>query len=126
AVVIALWNMAYQDTSSKILITAFISGNFILVHYYKQLFKVKIKEVINRDAEVQNVLIENHQKVLDDIKESNWEKLNAKQSELSIYKEQCSQLKDDNLRLKQTIDKINSYYYQLVYKLGIEDNSNVE
>ncbi|MDJ0661490.1 MAG: hypothetical protein QNJ42_18675 [Crocosphaera sp.] len=118
AVVIALWNMSYKDTSGKILITAFISGNFILIHYYKQLFKVKIKEVINREVEVQNTLIESHQRVLDELKESNWEKLNAKQSELILSQQEIQRLQSDNERLNHTLDNINGRYYSLVDKLG--------
>lgn len=118
AVIIALWNMGYKDTSSKILISVFISANFILIHYYKQLFKLKIKEVINREVEVQNTLIENHQQVLDDLKESNWEKLNAKQSELTLSQQEVERLQSDNDRLHQTLDNINGRYYSLVDKLG--------
>ncbi|MDJ0844932.1 MAG: hypothetical protein QNJ08_11915 [Crocosphaera sp.] len=117
-VIIALWNMGYKDTSSKILITAFVSGNFILVHYYKQLFQLKIKEVINREVEVQNTLIDNHQRVLDELKESNWDKLNAKQSELSLSQQQIQRLQSDNERLQEILDSINARYYSLVDKLG--------
>ncbi len=124
SVILALWNMGYNDTSSKILITAFISGNFVFVYYYKQLFKIKIKEVINREVELQTSLIENHQKTLDELKEANWEKLNAKQSELTIYKQRCDQLLEDNNKLQKTITKINSYYYQIVDNLGATDDSN--
>lgn len=124
SVILALWNMGYKDTSSKILITAFISGNFVFVYYYKQLFRIKIKEVINREVELQTSLIENHQKTLDELKEANWEKLNAKQSELTIYQKRCDQLLEDNNKLKKTVTQINSYYYQLVDKLGVIDEVN--
>ncbi len=119
AVVIALWTMNHRDISSKILITSFISGNFIFVHYYKQLFKVKIKEVINREVEIQNTLIDNHQRVLDEVKESHWEKLNAKQSELTLSQQEVQRLQQDNDRLQETLNSINVRYYSLVDKLGL-------
>ncbi len=132
SVILALWNMGSKDVSSKILITAFIGGNFVFIYYYKHLFKIKIKEVINREVELQTSLIENHQKTLDELKEANWEKLNAKQSELTIYQQRCDQLLEDNNKLKKTVTQINSYYYQLVDKLGaindvdyLEDNADV-
>ena len=84
SVIIALWSMNHREVSTKILITVYISSSFVLIHYYKKLFKLKIKTVIDREIQLQDELIKNHQKVMDEIKEANWEKLNAKQSELVV------------------------------------------
>ncbi len=88
-----------------------------LVHYSKKLFKLKIKEVIDREVQLQDELIKNHQTVIDELKQSNWEKLNAKQSELVLLQEHIEKLKADNDRLEKTIAKINSQYYHLVEQL---------
>nr|MDJ0662176.1 hypothetical protein [Crocosphaera sp.] len=72
----------------------------------------------NREVEVQNTLIESHQRVLDELKESNWEKLNAKQSELTLSQQEVQRLQSDNERLNHTLDSINVRYYSLVDKLG--------
>ncbi|MDJ0600056.1 MAG: hypothetical protein QNJ37_14595 [Crocosphaera sp.] len=63
-------------------------------------------------------MIENHQRVLDEVKESHWEKLNAKQSELTLSQQEIQRLQADNDRLQETLDGINVRYYSLVDKLG--------
>ena len=122
-VIIALWSMNHREVSTKILITVYISSSFLLVHYYKKLFRLKIKEVIDREGQLQDELIKNHQMVVNELKEANWEKLNAKQSELVLLQEQVHRLKADNERFQKTISKINSHYYHLVDKLGEVNNS---
>ena len=47
SVIIALWAMDHREVSTKILITVYISSSFLLVHYYKKLFKLKMKEVVD-------------------------------------------------------------------------------
>ncbi len=117
SVIIALWAMDHREVSTKILIFVYIFSSFLLVHYYKKLFRLKIKEVIDREGQLQDELIKNHQMVVNELKETNWEKLNAKQSELVLLQKQVERFKADNDRLDKTISKINSQYYHLVDKL---------
>ncbi len=123
SVIIALWAMDHREVSTKILITVYISSSFLLVHHYKKLFKLKIQEVIDREIQLHDELIKNHQTVINEVKEAHWEKLNAKQSELLLLQEQVDHLKADNDRFQKTITKINSQYYHLVDKLGEVNNS---
>ena len=84
---------------------------------------MKILEVIDREVQLQDELIKNHQTVIDELKEANWEKLNAKQSELVVLQQHLDRQKTDNEHFQKTIVKINSQYYHLVDKLGEVNNS---
>ena len=106
AVIIALWHMGYKDVSSKILITIYIGTSFLFTHYYKKLFKIKIKEVIEREKEIQQDLLENHKLIVDELKTTHWENMNSKQTEVKVYQDETKRLTDINKQINQRYEKL--------------------